>query len=192
MTLPERQRKSVTGRFGTLHVSPLKKQDKRKTSTIVTRLGHNVKLQSLRQKMATILAGKPPLACTSTLDPLPEPEWEEVDMEVNDEDPPSTPANISQSQGTLTAEATTRRLLPSSSDHTYFDRWKKVMPSLVDPLISYIVSTNGQTLVPNLKGEIRSSCDNEFCARHTCQVLCLLLDRKLFPPFVLDQSSDFI
>lgn len=179
MTLPKRQKQAVVGRFGTLYVSPLKKQDKRKTSTIVARLGHDAKLQSLREKMAAILDGKaitsPNATSSATVDPA-EAEWEDVSMGVP-EDLLST-SNVLESNVTVPAKANTRRLLPNASDNTLFDRWKNVMPTLVDPLISYLASTHGRELVP--KVEIKSLCDDVFCARRTAQILCLFLDREYF------------
>lgn len=178
MTLPKRQRLPVAGKFGTLHISPLKKQDKRKTSTFVTRIGHDAKLESLRERMASILAGKAAIAAQPVpADPVPEEEWEDVNMEVVVEDSPSS-SNASVPDISLPKNANPRRILPNSADHTVFDRWKKVMPTLVDPLIRYIVSTNGRGLVA--KEEIKSPCTDESCARHTSRMLCLFLDRKWF------------
>jgi len=175
MTLPKRQKQAVVGRFGTLYVSPLKKQDKRKTSTIVAHLGHDAKLQSLREKMAAILDGKaitsPNATSSATVNPA-DAEWEDVSMGVP-EDLLSTSNNV-----TVPAKANTRRLLPNASDNTLFDHWKNVMPTLVDPLISYLASTHGRELVP--KVEIKSLCDNVFCVRRTAQILCLFLDHEYF------------
>ena len=178
MTLSKRQRQPVLGKFGTLHISPLKKRDKRKTSTIVTRLGHNAKLQSLQAKMKSILAGTS-AATSAGSDPVdhsPGAEWEDTDMGMEAEDLPSMGAEAEDLPSTLPVKANPRRVLPKSSDHTLFDRWKKIMPTLVDPLTAYIASTNGRELVA--KKEINSACDNACCTHHTHQVLCLFLDRK--------------
>ena len=175
MTVPKRQKQPVTGRFGTLVVSPLKKHDKRKTSTLVTRLGHGVKLQSLQNKMRSILAGK------HKTNPAPiAGEWED-DITI-DEDALCMPNDL-ESQPmpvvVLPADKTVnRRVLPTASDHTLFNRWKELLPTLVDPLIAYKASTNGRKLTP--KEEVKSLCNDEACSRHTKEVFCLFLDRKSY------------
>jgi hypothetical protein len=179
MTLSKRKTRPVTGVFGTLHVSPLKKHDKRKTSTFVTRLGHDIKLQSLRDKMQRMLAGKESSPEPATALGVEDGVWEDVSMSV-DEDVPVNVASAEQVQPSDAAPYT-RRLLPNATDHRLFDRWKEIMPTLVDPLILYMASTNGKTLHP--KEEIKSpGCSNESsCTRHTRQILCLFLDCMLYP-----------
>lgn len=175
MTVPKRQKQPVTGHFGTLVVSPLKRHDKRKTSELVTRLGHGAKLQSLQNKMQSILAGK------HKTNPAPiADEWE--DVVTIDEDVPCM-SNDQEAEPMPVAafpadKAVNRRVLPTASDHTLFNRWKEVLPTLIDPLIAYKASTNGRKLAP--KEEVKSLCNDAACSRHTKEVFCLFLDCKCY------------
>jgi hypothetical protein len=178
MTLPKHQRLPVAGKFGTLHISPLKKQDKQEMSTFVTHIGCDAKLQSLREKMASILTGKAAIpAHPVPVDPLPEAEWEDINMEVDVEESSSS-LNVSVPDISLPKNANPRQILFNTADHTVFDHWKKVMLTLVNPLIAYIDSTNGRGLVP--KEEIKSPCADESCTCQKSQILCLFLDCKWF------------
>jgi len=169
MTLPNWKTWPVTGVFGTLHVSPLKKHDKWKSSTLVARLGHDIKLQSLWDKMQCILTGKESPPEPATAPGLEDGVWEDVAMSVN-EDVPVTMASTKQVEPSTTALYTCQ-LLPNATYHRLFNWWKEIMPTLVDPLISYMASTNGKTLHP--KEEIKSpGCSNESsCTHHTRQIL---------------------
>lgn len=80
------------------------------------------------------------------------------------EDLPSK-SNVLDSNVTVLAKANTQRLHPNASDHTHFDHWKKVMPTLMDLLISYLASMHGWELV--LKFKIKSMFDNVFCMHPT-------------------------
>jgi hypothetical protein len=72
--------------------------------------------------------------------------------------------------------STSRRIVPNEKAHNLYKKWGDVLPTWVDPLLSYIASSRGTIDQPLLS--IQSMCHIS-CVRSTSPVLCLFQDHKL-------------
>jgi hypothetical protein len=72
--------------------------------------------------------------------------------------------------------STSRRIVPNEKAHNLYKKWGDVIPTLVDPLLSYIASSTGSIDQPLLS--IQSTCRHISCVRSTSPVLCLFQDCK--------------
>jgi hypothetical protein len=179
---PTRGQQRVRSGLGLAFTSPIKRVDKRKTTTLVQPFGQAVKRRCLQSKLDDLLSrpqrrrgDSPPTAPTpgprepealltdegpSMLDVLP---GIGVDILPSDLDPSPSPS-------------TSRRIVPNEKAHNLYRKWGDVIPILVDPLLSYIESSTGTINQP--LSFIQSTCRIS-CVRSTNPVLCLFQDRKL-------------
>lgn len=76
----------------------------------------------------------------------------------------------SQNQG---PRAPKKRNLREDAMHQY-DAWKKLIPSLVKPMLDFLTKTSGKPSSANISMPLCNKCDGE----KTSPVLCLFWDRK--------------
>ena len=179
---PTRGQQRVRSGLGLAFTSPIKRVDKRKTTTLVQPFGQEVKRRCLQSKLDNLLSrprrrrdseNSPPTTPTpgpcepesllidegpSMLDVLP---GIDIDIPPSDLDSPTS---------------TSRRIVPNEKAHNLYKKWGDVIPTLVDPLLSYIASSTGTIDQP--LSSIQSTCRIS-CVRSTSPVLCLFQDRKL-------------
>ena len=106
-------------------------------------------------------------------------DWEEIPMETD-----AIPGLVSSSP-----PKPRRGLLPNIDTRKLFDRWKSVLPRLVNPLLTYVTSTIGQKWI-TVK-EVKSQC----CSPTECQtrskdVLCLFVGRTLCHFLIITRNPD--
>lgn len=80
-----------------------------------------------------------------------------------------------------------RGLLPNLDAHKLFDRWKSVLPRLVNPLLSYVASTVGQKWI-TVKEVKPQCCSPTECQIRSKDILCLFVLRPYVMP-LLDQIT---
>ena len=114
--------------------------------------------------------------------PLPVEEcqdWEEMPMET---DP--SPGLVSSSP-----PKPRRGLLPNVDTRKLFDRWKSVLPRLVNPLLTYVTSTIGQKWI-TVKA-VKSQCSSPMgCQTRNKDVLCLFVGRALCHCLIITHNPD--
>ncbi|KAG0695573.1 hypothetical protein DFH29DRAFT_984921 [Suillus ampliporus] len=70
-----------------------------------------------------------------------------------------------------------RRILPDKSTDTLYANWQKLIPTLVDPQLSYYARTLGQALEKT--HNVISACGTHTCAHKRTNMLCLFFDSNL-------------
>lgn len=80
-------------------------------------------------------------------------------------------------QGDVAAPPKTRQLHPDNTAHKLYARWKKVLPQLLEPLLSYMSASMGREhYVP---GEPSATCKNPGkCKQRSSKMLCLFFSCK--------------
>ena len=176
----ERLKKPFTGGMGKVYTSPVKRRAKAKTSTIANHLGQYKKIEALEKKLALLQNPSPPCkqdvlteeVSVDAHDPELVPDNDEpmdLDQAPDTHPPPLTPS--------LPLPRKSRGLLPGDDAHKLFDQWKKVLPQLVQSLLSYISTTLGKKwiTVTNVASQCRQPGS---CTIRNKEVLCLFLSRK--------------
>ncbi|KAG1770194.1 hypothetical protein EDD22DRAFT_977211 [Suillus occidentalis] len=70
-----------------------------------------------------------------------------------------------------------RRILPDKSTDALYANWQKLIPTLIDPQLSYHARTLGQALEKT--HDVISACGTDTCAHKRTNLLCLFFDSNL-------------
>jgi hypothetical protein len=172
--------------LGRHSVSPHKSRDKRKTQTFVIIPGADIKRRELALRMEALVNASsteptttPALNSTSsnidmTIDQLNDgDEWVyESDHAKPELQHPPFP---NQCDKTRPIESQ-RRILPDKTSHKLYGNWTGVIPTLIDPLLTYLARTFGQPLEKS--HPIISACVTSSCAQKRTTIVCLFFDHK--------------
>ena len=184
---PTRGQQRVRSGLGLAFTSPIKRLDKRKTTTLVQPFGQAVKRHCLQSKLHDLLL-RPRYRRENSPSTAPTPGPCEPDPLLTDEglsmldvlpgmDVDIPPPDLDS------PPSTSRRIVPNEKAHNLYKKWGDVIPTLVDSLLSYIASSTGTIDQPLLS--IQSTCRRISCVRSTSPVLCLFQDRKFIFVYLL-------
>ncbi|KZP33321.1 hypothetical protein FIBSPDRAFT_882070 [Athelia psychrophila] len=152
MASRDRKRQPVTGGYGQHYVSPKKARNSSSKRTKIY-LGDPAQREQLRSKLANIFS---PSKTTETTVPIDDadPDWMNVD---ND----------------------TVEVAEDAEDAGYhlYDKWKKIVPGLVDKYLRYMNATIGKPVGPGCPSEIpRSDCTCGHERAKMSRLTCLYYD----------------
>jgi hypothetical protein len=181
-----RARQPTTGGLGVHFVSPVKRRDKRKTTTVVQIPGHRLKRKTLLRELRALMHQSSPSP------PLGDPFDSSMPLDTADDDNPNMPdaANVHDADNMHDAAAhnqhmilesndtVMRRITPNEEAYSLYDRWTSLLPSLVDSLLSYDKTSMGN-LVYHPASIIVHSCSVSSCSRKTTHMTSLYFDRML-------------
>lgn len=172
---PTRGRQLVTSGLGQPFTSPIRRRDKKKTTTLVEPIGQQLRVQCLEEKLAKLKRRERKEKVITHTDP-PEHVDEPVDEPADEVDEGTTP-EIHLLEPFVDASQPPRRVLPDKSAHNLYTKWADVLPSLIDPLLHYITASTGKIQDP--VSTLQSMCSNlTSCTRRTNTILCLYQDRE--------------
>jgi hypothetical protein len=160
--------------------SLIKRVDKRKTTMLVQLFSQAVKRHCLQSKLGDLLL-QPRYQRENSPPTAPTPGPCEPDPLLTDEGPSMLdvllgmdinipPPNLDS------PPSMSRQIVPNEKAHNLYKKWGDVIPTLVDPLLSYIVSSTGTINQPLLSIQLTCRCIS--CVRSTSPVLCLFQDCK--------------
>jgi hypothetical protein len=161
--------------------SLIKQVNKRKTTMLVQPFGQVVKCRCLQSKLDDLLL-RPQYQRENSPPTAPTPGPCKPDSLLTDEGPsmldvlPGMDVDIPPPDLDL-PPSTSRWIVPNEKAHNLYKKWGDVIPTLVNPLLSYIASSTGTINQPLLF--IQSTCRRISCVRSTSPVLCLFQDHKL-------------
>ncbi|KAF9469487.1 hypothetical protein BDZ94DRAFT_692 [Collybia nuda] len=127
-------------------------------------MGRDTKRRRLQAELDTLLGGEetaPLLESTPNCD-------------VDDNSPPVGLEALPFQDAPVEDDATTprtRRTLPDSSGINLYDRWKGVLPRLVDALLTFVSVSTGQII--DSPTSLQTTCSSIGCPRKTNTILCL-------------------
>lgn len=181
---PQRSQQPYTGVLGKVFTSPSKRRAKKKTTTLAKHLGQDKKINDLRRKLEMLQNTRPDTTkqisqkdeSMTEVEPIPPPVQGDDQFEAYGDVPIDTdlPSNLTPSCP-MDLPRKARGVLPNNDSHKLFNRWKHVLPSLVNPLPSHISSTMGKKWAQMPK-EVRSQCGHPTsCETKRADILCLLL-----------------
>jgi hypothetical protein len=169
--LPARTRQPTTGGLGVHFVSPIKRRDKRKSTTIIRLPGHIYKYQTLVNEIEALMR--------QTSQSLPPEDIDEdlapMDIATDDTTNGSETIEVDQALLSESQDAVNQRTDPNDEANGLYDRWKNLLPSLVDSLLSYDNISMGNVL--QITSNIIRSCSVFTCARKVMQITALYFDR---------------
>jgi len=178
----------TTRGLGVHFASPMKRRDKRKSSTIVHIPGHHFKCQALLGDIQTLMhqtSQLPPpkdaidesMLMDTTVD-----ESTLMDTTVDDTVTTGETIECDQAPPSVRRDTGKRRLLPDDEAYLLYDRWKSILPSLVDPLLSYDKASMGRVFQPT--SDILCSCSSFACSKKAIPITTLYFDRTYHLSFV--------
>jgi hypothetical protein len=173
--IQSRTRQPTTGGLGVHFVSPVKRRDKRKSSTIVHIPGHLYKRQALLDEIAALMhqaSRSHPPGNFAMQDHDSAPIDTAVDGIVN----PCEAIDVDWVTTSESPDAAQRRILGNEACSLY-DRWKDLLPSLVGSLLSYDKASIGSVFQPT--ANIICSCSALACSKKVTQMTALYFDRRL-------------
>ncbi|KAG2739058.1 hypothetical protein P692DRAFT_20756820 [Suillus brevipes Sb2] len=178
-----RKAQIVCSGLGQHFVSPRKARDKRKTQTLVALPGAQLKRRHLLAQMQRLMDPTSSQTVCSPRTTLGSPSGEADDMNIpNDfdfagaEDQTSEEV-FSERRTDIEASPRKRRILPDKSTDTLYANWQKLVPTLIDPQLSYYARTLGQALEKT--HDVISACGTHTCAYKRTNMLCLFFDSNL-------------
>ena len=179
---------------GIQFTTPLKKRDKRKTTTRVLVPGHAIRLEKNRRRLDALL-NRPSLSSTSTAPEIAAPPTTAADSPSNFDnagdsndittDPPDLWEDVNEPTDLKHAEnhpptPNPRNTLPHAKTIRLYSKWAQLVPNLVDGYLNYLTSSLGQTLTP--VGDLDSNCQAfPTCSFKSTAIQCLFFDRKSYP-----------
>jgi hypothetical protein len=170
-----RARCLTTGGLGVHFSSPIKRRDKKKSSTIIHVPGHRYKRQTLLHEIEALMRQSSPSPVPQDFNspddtPLPMDTGNDIShvhiQETFDCDQDVSPGS---------QDAVKRRIHPDEEAYSLYDRWISLLPSLVDTLLSYDKTSMGSVFPPATN--IIYSCSDLTCSRKATQITSLYFDR---------------
>ena len=180
-----RAKQRIVSGLGQHYSSPIKKRDKKKTTQRVEVPGQGYRMRKALGKIAQLMSEskpEPPLSestpgeCTSETDDIPNFHSTALDDQVMDNDPTFQPENEPQPSSHSSSQRSQRRQLPDTEATNLYAAWLDLLPSLVAPLLAYTTVSKGQPI--SAIGDLRSSCEREWCVTKTTSIQCLYFDRE--------------
>jgi hypothetical protein len=184
-----RKAQIVCSGLGQHFVSPRKARDKRKTQTLVALPGAELKRRHLLVQMQCLMDPTSSQTVCPPCTTLGSPSGEADNMNIpNDFDFTGVKDQTSEevfSERRTDIEASPRKwcILPNKSTDTLYANWQKLIPTLIDPQLSYYARTLGQALEKT--HNVISACGTHTCAHKRTNMLCLFFDSKYLLFFLL-------
>lgn len=173
---PTRAQQPATSGLGQAFASPIKRRSTREQSYVVP-LGNEGKRRHLAEQLRALQA--------ELYTPQPEVPIDPSDIDIPEEQEllpieplPIEPSNVPGPALVEDPEPTPRRVVPDKSANSLYNRWARVLPGLVNPLLSYITATTGK-VPPPLNPGLKSKCFKN-CGAKTSIILCLFHTRKSY------------
>ncbi|RDB15038.1 hypothetical protein Hypma_005430 [Hypsizygus marmoreus] len=166
-----------TNGLGAQFTSPIKRQDPRKTRTMVEPAGHAAKRRCLEQHMASLKAGhrpSPSLASASSTSQSQPDEPPQVDSKPIDNVQDFNDPILEVEPDLFSPPTNKRRIVPDQTTTNLYESWHRVLPRLVDPLLAHVQSTNGHVLQPPAS-HLQTVCKGG-CTPRTTKITCLYFD----------------
>jgi CxC1 like cysteine cluster associated with KDZ transposases len=188
-----RGKEPVAPGMGTHFSSPRKPRNKRKTQEIVEIPGQDRKrsrllaeLEALKVSEGSIPTNPLPLPVDTLGDSVDHFCLDaSADAEQMVPENPPTPLKI---------DGRKRSTLPDTEAVRLYKHWKNLLPSLVDPLLSYQKSSFGQVILPPTNMTV--GCQNTDCKPKSTTIMCLYSDREYLSYYLsylvsFTSSADF-
>ncbi|KAG6894032.1 hypothetical protein C0993_012489 [Termitomyces sp. T159_Od127] len=174
---PRRAEQPTTTGLGKQFTSPIKRQDKCKTTTYVQFFGQKqeisrlkAKLEALKKQAEGIIDSPPSLAPLDDKVTMSEPVTSDAAVAF-DEDLLPGPECVS----TQDEERVSRRTVPNQATKDLYTNWTNLLARLVTPLLEYISKTIGK--IPERITSLKAKCKADgSCMTRTNEVLCLFQD----------------
>ncbi|KAG6834011.1 hypothetical protein H0H93_012582 [Arthromyces matolae] len=175
-----------TSSLGVNFTSPLKRQDKVKTTTYVRPIGKDQEIAALRAKLDALkrrAAGLAPLYPIVEAAPIPElVQPTTVSEEIVDTQDDVLPGSDTMAMASESPRAP-RCTQPNRSAHDRYSNWTTLLPRLVAPLLEYNSKTIGA--IPDRVTGFKANCKTSGkCMIRTNEVLCLF--HEYFQKFSID------
>jgi hypothetical protein len=167
--------------FGVHNPSPIKKRNVKKTSTIVVpslqearRAELFKKLQQLHHEkpgLNTSFAGAEPVGDDNAGYGSPMDMDDQAESGNNQDDSDNDAVHIP-------TDKCNDSVSPSTASMLLYQRWRDLLPTLIDPLLGYISTSLGNVATVPQGSELQSTCRSPgTCIAKTFSVSCLFVDR---------------
>ena len=178
-------------RYGNMTLSPIKKRDKRKSTTLVELSSRDQQRDFLRKKLEFLRRGTDTLRIADNVsEPLQDEILQAGPVEPDVMSPvPDDGSNELDTDAAILKDGlkdgrpSTRKVLPivdtAASTEALHDQWQKLLPSLRRPLLTYMTNSKARPRSVIDLGKLRSTC----CAPDTCisrhvPIICLFYECK--------------
>ncbi|KAG1769148.1 hypothetical protein EDD22DRAFT_771437 [Suillus occidentalis] len=171
----------VCSGLGQHFVSLRKARDKRKTQTLVALPGAELKRRHLLTQMQRLMDPTSSQTVCSPRTRLGSPSGGSNNINIsNDFDFTGAEDQMleevsSDMRTDIETSPRKRRILPDKSTDALYANWQKLIPTLIDPQLSYHARTLGQALEKT--HDVISACGTDTCAHKRTNLLCLFFDR---------------
>ena len=181
MSQPTRGQQLATLGLGKVFSSPVKRSEKRKTTTYVVPLGQDIKHRRLEEKLRALESGLCLAKSEGSGVDKAKSEESSVEAEIheevsNDLDELPGPDLVFDDIPSRSNSLKPRRVLPDKSAHSLFRKWTQVIPGLISPYLSYVAASTAT--VPRPPSSLQSVCWRG-CEGKISTILCLFQDREL-------------
>lgn len=154
----------MTTGLGQYFTSPARRHARPEKKRYIAPLGQLSKRRRLQAELEDLLNDE------FEDDVLPQLDGPSTTLEIEAEEPqPSLPNDNNESPRA-------RRILPDDVAYSLYDKWKLVLPRLVDALLAFVSNSTGRVLSPPTT--FQTTCTKPGCRRKTHKILCLFQDCK--------------
>lgn len=171
--------------LGKQFTSPIKKRDKKKTTTLVRIPGQAGRIRALEAKIARLKQAAAQVLIPATADGSHHDTIDVADDNTGLNDTATVPSEdmevdaVPSDPERATPDKRPRRVLPDTEAYRLYRNWSKLLPTLIDSFLAYTTTSTGRIVTPQV-ADIYSSCQRGCAATKTVTIQCLYFDRMKF------------